>query len=208
MAVNDVYLVQSLAYHGPTTNCHVGVNTTYWQVFSLTGGGVTDQEIATGLDGTWAGKYLAIMSANARWRGVRVQRILPTLGTEFHQIGSDAPGDVAGDLLASQCGLIRKVTVLGGRANRGRIYVPFPSEAANAADGSQTVGYLASLADLRDVMAGFMTIVGVGGTGTLVQVLFHRADSSVTRVDDLVPQVGWATQRRRMLRGRARPIPF
>ncbi len=208
MAVGDVLKVRIVTYHGALLNAHLGINVLHWRISAETALGVTLKEVADALDLTWGASYQALMSASADYRGTGVQRILPTLSIEFPSFAGAGPGAIATDLLSGQCGLIHKATALGGRENRGRTYIAFPPESLNDADNKPTAAYNAALTTLAGNIDITQTIVGAGGTATLKQVIFHRETNTTTDLTGFTTQTEWATQRRRMPRGKLRPVPF
>jgi len=208
MAVNDIHKVRVVTYNGTLIAAHLGINVMHWQVVSETGLGVSEQELATVFDADWANSYAALISANAQYRGTGAQRIWPILGLEAVETANKQAGGVAGDLLSAQCGFLEKFSALGGRQNKGRMYVPFPSEADNTAANEPSAGYIVNLAALAVAIGTSQVVVGVGGTATLRQVIYHRTTHTGTDVTLLAFDTQWATQRRRMPRGKLRPVPF
>lgn len=207
MAIGNIYRTRVLCVHA--TN-HLAFNIMYWRVRSEAGLGASLAEIATALDNTWAAPYKAVMSANAQYRGVGVQRVwtLPA-SAEVAGAGNIGVGGVAGDLLQYQAGLIKKTSLLAGRANQGRIYIPFPSEADNAASGIPSAGYTTNLGLLAAAIDITQTIVGAAGNVVLDQVIWHRSTpGTTTTVDNLIAQTLWATQRRRSTRGKILVPPW
>jgi hypothetical protein len=142
--------------------------------------------------------------------GMDGQVILPTLLTPVGNTTGNGFGDNAGDALPRQTsGIISLVTALGGRKNRGRVYVPFPSETDNAIAGHPTAGYVTALGDLAAILTGPYIGVGAGGnTNDLQPVILHRVDGSVTPITGHFERSFWATQRRRGDFGRPNTGPF
>lgn len=88
--------------------------------------------------------------------------------------------------------LVRKRTALGGRANRGRLFLPGVAEAAVQNGGEIAAGTIAALQTAcNDWLAGLTTL-------QMPMVLLHNASSDPTDVSQLVVDSTAATQRRRL----------
>jgi len=210
MAVGDIYRVRVLSYWG-TGAFHLGYNIMHFRTYIQTGAGATATEIAVALDATWNAFYIAIMSANATYRGTSVQRIWPLpVGVEAYDNQNNSVGGVAGDLMQSESGLIRLRSFQGGKRAHGRIYVNFPSEASSGTTGNPTGTYPTDLQTLANAIGPTQTIVGGGGTVSLEQVIFNRDDPDASlKVITLEAQTLWANQRRRRARGKVVAVlPF
>ena len=205
MAVGDVIKLRAVCWRaGP----HLGVNVTHWISVTETLAGVTVKEFVDAMALVLPGPYKNCLSANANYRGIGAQKILPTLGAEHVNVTGAGVGTDSGDVLQTQSGLIKKLTAFGGRKYRGRMYVPFPSESRNSAAGNPDSTYTTNLAVLAGAYDLFQTIVGAGGTATLAQCIYHRATNTVTVMDNQIAELQWGTQRRRQERGKILPLPF
>jgi hypothetical protein len=93
--------------------------------------------------------------------------------------------------------LVRKVTSMGGRKGRGRLFLPGVPENHVDGDGSVASGYLTSATeDLNDFL-------GKMATDDARLVLLHNdpdVDPATTVVDSFAPSALMATQRRRLRR--------
>jgi len=104
-------------------------------------------------------------------------------------------GTVSGDGTAPQVAyLVKKLTALGGRKNRGRMYLPGPNESKVDADGSVISAFISSSQSSLD---NFMTDTGAADIGI---VILHTDLSTPTDVTSLVMEPKVATQRRRLKR--------
>ena len=205
MAVGDVIKLRAVCWRaGP----HLGVNVTHWISVTETLAGVTVKEFVDAMALVLPNPYKNLLSVNANYRGIGAQKILPTLGAEHVSVVGAGAGTDTGDVLQTQSGLIKKLTAFGGRKYRGRMYVPFPSEARNSATGNPDSTYSTNLAVLASAYDLSQTIVGVGGTATFAQCIYHRATNTVTAMVDQIAEVQWGTQRRRQERGKILPLPF
>lgn len=95
---------------------------------------------------------------------------------------------------AAVCYLIQKRTALGGRANRGRMYLPSVAEANVGSDGTLTAGAVSTLQTAADA---FLTDLD---TASIPMVVLHTGVGAPTPVTELVVQTVVATQRNRQRR--------
>lgn len=206
LALGDIIRVRVACY----TSNQQGINVAHFRVSNVTGTSQTDFQVANAFDTTLAPRYKAAINVSARYRGVSVQRIRP-LPPTFPQIitASDGVGTVAGDLLSTQVsGIASSQTNFAGAAFRGRVYIPFASEASNDAVGIPTAAYVLLIADIAEELFTPVTIA-VGANGlTLVPVVYHRAAGTATDITNYIARQKWATQRRRGSYGKTNPTPF
>lgn len=173
-------------------------------------GGASVQEIATALNTTWHAAYKAMMPSVARFRGVSAQDLSSPISNIYFNNAHDGVGTQGVSLAPTQTSfLLRKHTLSGGRSNRGRIYVGFPSLDWVFADGGTTPAALVALLALAAVLGPSQTIVGAGGTTNLDLVIWHRSGPiNYTLVDSIRTTTAFATQRRRGQFGRINVPPF
>lgn len=206
LALGDIIRVRAASY---TAN-QQGINVVHFRVSSVNGSSQTDLQVATALDTAMEGRYKAALSAQARYRGISVQKIRP-LPVTFPQIvtANDGVGLVAGDLMSTQTsGIISSQTNLAGPGFRGRAYIPFPGEASNDVDGTPTAAYVSLIDDLGEMLYEAHP-VGAGPNDIVITpVLFHRATATFTDITGFVARDKWATQRRRGSYGKTNPTPF
>jgi len=207
MEVNDI--VQTRHY------CRLGdqasVNVRHWRVTTKAGTGATLASFLTTLAGTGLhAAYRALINDQAEYVGTDAQIIFPTLGVPTQSTTGAGSGDTSGDALPTQTsGLLTIRTSLGGRKNRGRLYVPFPTETDNTSAGAPTSTYQLALADLAAIFAVSYIGVGAGGnTNDLQPVILHRSNMTTTAVTSVTASAKWATQRRRGKFGRPNTTPF
>lgn len=180
-----------------------------------TGPGIECQEAANALDALFRPLFRALMSSQASYRGVRIDKTDPQTGIVIEtDRDTNAPQDglQTGDPLPRQvAGIITWRTLLAGRRNRGRSFIPFPVETANTSAYVPDGVYMAALAALGDERIDTQPIVGATGTATLVPTIMQRWPTPpITRHVDLDSYLlpgRWATQRRRGAYGRPN-IPF
>ncbi len=197
-------------------NCHAGQqlsqNVLHYRVRSVGGGGLTLLQIATTFRDRVSVTYRVWMPIAATFQGVTVQNLTPPRTDPV--VGfSNAAGTSAGDLLPKQVsGLIRLVTGLGGRANRGRVYPGLMSSSYADASGELNGGGLASLQNIADAL-GPAFVLSVLTVTTELLLLVRHPDLALpaphtptgTEVVSVGAQSGIATQRRRGDYGRPNP---
>ncbi len=109
--------------------------------------------------------------------------------------GSPKVGTVTGDGMTPQVAyLIKKLTALGGRRNRGRMYLPGANESKVDGQGNVSSSFVTSLQTAAD---WFFTDLGTADIGL---VILHADSSTPTDVTGLTAQAKVATQRRRLKR--------
>jgi len=206
LAVNDIYRVNIYCLCGSQT----AITALYYRI-SAVGGGATDQDLANIMDSTWDDAYKAQMTTDSSYRGVGVQRRIPTPTTVmvFANAGAGA-GTKAAPVLPKQiCGVITKRTGFAGRKYRGRIYIPFPGEVdSEGTQGRPTAAYQAALAALAPSFAA--NVVDAVGPETLTAEpgLFRAVNSEFNPLTSCVARPYWGTQRRRGDFGPVNPSPI
>lgn len=173
-------------------------NVRHWQVVNKAGTGATIAQFMDAINTVFRTDYLAVLNANAEYRGVTCQRVYPLpADNEVFQSDPDI-GAVAGDPLPRQtCGLISLRTGIAGKRNRGRVYIPFPSEADSNATPAPSATYITRLGTLGGL---FTTAVAWGtapNTNQAVPVIYHRDNHTVVPLQSFLVRSAWATQRRR-----------
>lgn len=126
-------------------------------------------------------------------------KVGPTVtGPTYTWVGQ-IPGANPDALLPPNCAvLVQKRTGLGGRMNRGRMYLPGISVIADSLDSGGNIGPGGVLA-VQNAVDGFITALGTdGGLGSVTPVLLHSASSDPTPIIDFVVAPKIATQRRRL----------
>lgn len=193
----------------------VGVTTFHHQVVSASGPIATDADFLLAWGTIYSSEFIAIMSAEADYIGSSIQVLAPgPLGLLRTDNIGHGPGTGGTDSLPSQTsGLITWGTNLGGRAYKGRIYMPFPMTTANNAGGFPVPGYLVGLDAIGNEYVNHTAWSLSGGSQLIAPVLVHRKNKAgVTPVPSLITSWTshpfWATQRKRGAFGRPNTIPF
>jgi hypothetical protein len=206
----------------------VSENVVHYSVQSVTGGGATQAQIALTIDALVNGSYKAIMSNQAVYRGVSIQRCqpLPRVAFEF-SIANAGGGFSAFPLLPCQSAAIGKwTTALAGRPFRGRLYFPFASTNELGASGAPSATMTGNVALIMAALLGPITSGSSGNQTVLLPVIWHRRGyggqpnakpvpippTHVGGIDLILTgaaEGAWATQRRRGMFGRPNAIsPF
>lgn len=207
MPLNDILQVRILCVEG----AQIAFNVQHAQITTVTPPEPTYQEIATFVNGLLAAPYKSVMTSASQYRGIGVQRLFPLpLSLESVEVGSAGNGSVVGDAMPPQvAGLISLRTDFGGRAFRGRLYVPFPGEADNAATGVPTAGYLTGINAIGLFFPTAHVVPGGGGGNLTIRFgVYHRALHTITPIMERRLSPNWATQRRRSTLGRPNAPPF
>ena len=203
--VGDVMEVRSFCYG----QNQLGINIGFFRVTSVTGV-PTLAGVAPGISTQLSAIYIPAISNQVSYWGVGV-RLAGAGGPAIAYDGTArGAGTQTSDLLPTVvAGIVTKRTGLAGRANRGRIYVPFPVEDFNDVDGLPTVGYMA----LLDAIGLWWTTAhlwatGAGDTVNTIPVIYHRKLHSTTDIADHLTRQKWAQVHKRGDYGRANVAPF
>lgn len=187
----------------------VAVNIRHWLITTSVALGLNLEDIVGSIGTDLATLYKPCMGAGATYRGYDFGP--PGLAVEQPLISTQGQGagTGTGDILPrNTSGLIHFGSGLTGRANRGRMYVAFPPEGFNDADGHPTAGYRLAADALGTYLAEPKSIIGSDGTGTITPVIHHRAGGAVTPITSSKCRSLWAHQDRRADYGRPNTIPF
>jgi len=179
-------------------------NIRHWRVEAMSAGGTQHlQGLCTSMEAIFAGNYKPLLSPEAQWEGFGLRRVTGGVQPASVEVNSTVElgaGTSTGDILPRQaCGIATLQSGFPGRSKRGRIYVAFPGEGDNSADGTPTTAYLVRLRALLDVVAKDTTFVLAGalGTVTLRPIIYKRSTHGQTDIVAYVDRDRWATQRRR-----------
>jgi hypothetical protein len=131
------------------------------------------------------------------WEGDSIVLQVGTSGDPVtYEAGAWEGGSAGGEQLPPNCALlIKKLSGEGGRAHRGRMFIPSPAEDGVGNDGNLSPTQFASFTgDVNDFLAAIQAADGVTDA-----VIFHTTDDeSPTVITSLVAQRMIATQRRRL----------
>lgn len=187
-----------------------GINVRHWKAQNKVGNSLDIGLFAKALDDIAAPLYKALMTNVASFYGVRVQRIEPGLtGAAKVSATNIGPGIAGFSGLPTQvCGQITLVTDLAGKANRGRVYVPFPDESDSVdATGLPGSPYVVRLSALGEMFDDVITLTVAGDSIELIPVLYKRELNQTQPIVDVTPRQRWSTQRKRGSYGAANTYP-
>jgi hypothetical protein len=195
MPIGDVYEIKFQMQE----SLQLGMNVRHYRVVTSTPPEPPLDAIAAQLGGIFAPLYLLLLSSEADYVLTSARRIFPLpLTIEGVSNAGAGAGAIAGDLLPKQvAGIITLRSALAGRRNRGRAYIPFPSETSNTATATPVAAYIAALAILGVAYTADRTITVGAGSIVLRPVIWRRASSSSVDITSSLARSVWATQRRR-----------
>jgi len=191
----------------------IGINTFHYRVITVGGGAdtATIEELAAQFSTVVNADMKALMTTNASFIGVTVQRVSAAGDAPVFNSSDAGAGTVAGDSLPRQAtGLITWRTATAGAKGRGRTYTPFPSEAQNDAGSTPSAVYQANLATLATDLRDFQTVTSATMIANEIQLgIWSQVPVGTFRpVTDYQIRGKWATQRRRGSYGRPNVSPF
>jgi hypothetical protein len=200
VAVGDVLEVRVVC---AGNDSQAGENVLHYVCPVVVGGMVGIQDVVDFLAATLGSVYQPLLNQTAVFSGVAVRKVFPLPGSiTVKSTASPLVGSGGTVPLPEQVsGICRKLTTLGGRHGRGRLYIPFPSVFASGALGLPTPAYLTGLGILAGVLAADQTVtVGINSV-LLSPGLWNRKPplviGSFTLIQGVATEGGWATQRRR-----------
>lgn len=205
MAVGDIYEARFFCRFADQTS----VNVRHWRVSAQSGAIPTAAAIALRLSQLTEAEYKAVLSIQAEFRGVGVRQLVVVPKPAEALDGSEAGnGTSVGDALPGQvAGLISLRTNFAGRSGRGRVYIPFPTEAQNDVDGEPTLAYIGNAQNLAAVLAQSWTLVAGTDSTTFQPIVWNRKLAQYTIITSSIVRTKWATQRRRGDFGRPNVSP-
>lgn len=211
MQVGDIVKVITWCQQGQ----QAGLMVSYWEAMTLPSPTVADQAVLDAISGTLAPKIIALMAPSASYLGAIMYhtQLIPLPAAVYSTRGAGA-GTATGDPLPGQvCGIFTQRTALAGRANRGRKYVPFPSEADNegTSNGKPTADYKTRLQQLANYFVDNVTFEDPDNPGVeyeLDPIIMGPGGVPRGTCTSVVARPVWATQRRRGSYGRTNIPPF
>lgn len=177
------------------------VNVWHYFVSGITGASLTDQQVCTALSAQVAPLYKALQSVGSSYLGLRLQRIRPgTVPAAVISTSGTGAGTAAGGPLPSMASiLLSKRTNLAGRANRGRLYLPFISDLFLSGTATVTAGGVTAATNWSNAMFATITVTIGGDAVTLQPVINNRDPAGTVFMTSVAIRDNFATQRRRSL---------
>ena len=198
------------------TPSQLSMNVMHFYVVTNEGGGMDIATAATQLEGRFAGDYKNLMPPTAAWRGLGVCNLMFPRSREATSTILAGPGLTGANLMPSQSSYLIKFNALpAGRRYQGRIYPGFISDANVADNGHLTIGGVAFLSALADLM--FPAIVLTDDARILTIKLAIRHPNVIiggiptpqfSEVVAIAAGTKIATQKRRGQYGKTNTIPF
>jgi hypothetical protein len=105
-------------------------------------------------------------------------------------------------------GIITKRSSFTGRANRGRIYFPFPATQSLDTDETPKAAYVTLIQAYADNIGALHSVTSAGGSANLTPIIVNRTLSHLVVWEDSLARKRWATQRRRGDFGRTNVLPW
>lgn len=174
-------------FSGPTLP-HGAVTTYGIQLLGSVG--IVDRAIA--VYNAFQGTLMQVLADDVIHEAVTVKYGPNNVGPMYEQGGSGT-GGATGDVSPPQVTyLIQKKGSLGGRSNRGRMYLPGVVDTAVEADGAISSTYMTALTTEADAFLADLI------TAECPMYILHNASSDPTEVQSLSASTRAATQRRRL----------
>lgn len=189
----------------------IGLNILHYHCYGIAGGAVTDVDFCSAVDALYAPLYKPLLNATAEYRGIIAQIVYPSRFVAVFSSANSGIGTAGADPMPKQvCGFISKRTIFAGRNQRGRSYIPFPSQSSNSApDDIPSAGYMTDLAVLAIQMSALVTVTAAGNTADLRPVIWSPAEEATPKIIEVCRGLDvWATQRRRGDYGRKNVPPI
>lgn len=174
---------------------------------NIVSGDVTTADVAISLSTFFFPHYIGVVSDEASYYGVGCKRLTPTLTLEDGWAGDATAGTVTGGALpASTCGILTLLDGLGGRAHRGRKFMPFPA-VDHLSAGLPNSTYVDRLDTMGGSLVAGLTAANAGAsTVDLVFVLKHL-DNSYDPATSVFGRSVWGQQHSRGSYGRPNVLP-
>jgi len=157
-----------------------------------------------------AGQWNGCLQKEAFPAWVYCRRYHPTVGDYFARqvgpsLGSHFPGKLAPPNVAI---LVRLLGIGATGLKKGRIYIPWAPLLALNQHGVMVGAYETRLNNFAFKLVSALDTGVWGGNGIHLPVIWHRATSTTTELDDWEVVKKWASQRRRYDGNQPYPLPF
>lgn len=208
VAIGDVYETRVI------TSCQgqIGINVRQYLVDDIVlPGDAEPVDLAESISVNIQSTYRALMTAQALFHGVSVQRIHPApVQAVYYSDNLGIAGTVTGDALPTQiAGLLQLRAPMPGRTGYLRSFHPFPAEADSDVDGLPTAGYITRLNAMGDLYLSLTTPAAAGRAGfTLKGCRMSFLTGLPVTLNFRKAMSGWSNQRRRSFYGKKNDLPF
>jgi hypothetical protein len=177
------------------------VNNHYIRITQVTGINPAEVVFFQNLANTWRDLYKPLLPITTVFQGLKWKLVQLIATQEQITTVVGGGGSRLNDALAPQLAAVISVRAsLAPVRTRGRIYVPSPTEDAEAVGGNLEAAYLGQLATFYDALKGQLA-VPAGGTATAdyFRVLYKKATNQDWIPDSRIIRTSFGTQRRRSL---------
>lgn len=183
--------------YGTNEGQQYSINTLHAKCATLAAGGPASlQDIATAFSGYLNTDYKALLSEDAELIGVgiRIIRPLPQTLEVVSTIDAGSGGQTGDVLPGIVAGLLALKTDIAGPRYRGRLFLPWPSEACNEDPGQPTPAYVTALGNFGSLLLGTPAIISTAGksVGTWEFGVYHRDDGSTTPITHVAARSYWS----------------
>ena len=176
---------------------------------TVTSGGPTYEMFLTEMNLQLAPLYLALLPPLAFYHGLSVQRVIPTKTQPF-TIADPQAGETTGDLIPRQAAaIISKKGTNAGRTGRGRVYIPFLSDAIVGDSGHiNTLGRTNLTALAVAIFTERSIDFGGGDVVTITPVIQNTLTPYFNEITAYAVRTKIATQKRRGDYGKPNSAPW
>jgi len=179
-------------------NNQVGINVRHWRC-NTNPGSITPEELCELAESELVPLYTAYLATTSIVDFVSAQIVGPVASDFVTRLIGTAGGASATTMPRQACGIVTLLTGLYGRANRGRFFVPFPTEEMNETTGSPNGAGIAAMEALGTFYTSQWNLTVDIRTGSLLPVLVHRGETPdpPTDLTGFIVRDKWGTQKRR-----------
>jgi hypothetical protein len=183
----------------------LGLNVLHYRVTAAPASPLSDAACLVWLDNIFAPLLIPMITQDAQYLGSSIQSIfpLPKLLEQVTTLNAAPGGDLFKAAPKQSALVVTKLSNFAGRANRGRVYLPFPSIGSLNIDGVPTAAYVALAQNYATQLVSqqFVTL-----TTTLTPIILQRkAPASSPVMTNTRVNSRFGTQRRRGDYGRLNP---
>lgn len=173
LAVNDILSVRAW------NSCaeQAAVNTYNFQVVSVTGGAITDQDFADTIEPVMATFYKGYMASSASFDGVQVYIVFragPLPRPVSNTLNAGASGGGPNSVPRNTAAIMKYSGVFRGPSLQGRVYLPFVTTAAVTVIGDQSASLVTQINAFATQLKTPIIVTIGANSATLVWGILHR----------------------------------
>lgn len=173
IGVADIILARAWC----TAGGQAAVNSFGYECISSTGGGATDDDFLTQINGAYALFYKALLPPNCVYNGLQAYFLRRTglLPPPVNNTLGAGPGTTGTTCIPrGMAGILKYATNIRGPGGRGRVFLPFVSSNYIDVTALPTAAYDVLVNSFASNLLAPLVVPGGGGTVTLVWSLVHR----------------------------------